>query len=177
MPKTPNNGPAHGRFRNSVVNINSKYGTKADAFPMSPNTIAQFGIQRQNLMFSNTVARASLAAEAARIRGQYRMDRASAVAAGEAGMADAQGNAAERGMLGSSVDRVQRENVKAATQGEIMSSRFNRDSGLIGVGVGRLQAEAELRMGLVNLALQRRAMQREMALGAFASGGQNPWGY
>lgn len=174
--KPPNSGPTHGRFRNTQKNLFSKYG-KSDVFPLSPGEIASNTGQRASMLYANKVARASLTAQAAQVRAAYRMARRQAVEAGRAGLSDVAGSMADRGIIGSTVHQAGDEQVRGATQGEVQAARFERTSGLMGVNLSRLQADAELRMGLAALAAQRRARQREMALAAYGSGGQNPWGY
>ena len=174
--KPPNSGPSHGRMRNTNRNLFSKF-PNADPFPLGPTDSVGFGIQAQNLRFSNQVQRASLSAQATMLRSQHRMSRRGAIEAGIAGTAEVSGAMADRGIIGSTVHQAENENVKATTQGAIADSRFSRDAGLMGVNTSRLEADAALRMGLTQIGMQRRAAQRGMALGAFGSGGQNPWGY
>lgn len=176
MANPPNNGPSTGRNRNTQRNLFSKY-KDAQPFPLSPSAIASNAGVRQNLIYGNQITRASLAAQAAQIRAGYRMGRRTAVEAGKAGLSDVAGSMADRGLTGSTVHQAGRQDVLAAAQGAVQGARFDRDVGLLGVNLSRLEADAQLRLGLAQLAAQRRAQQREMALAAYGSGGQNPWGY
>lgn len=172
----PNNGPAHGRFRQTIKNT---YGDtrRADPFPLGPSDQSALGMARRDLFFNNKIAMASLRQQAQMVKSQYRYAKRNAVAEGRAGISAVAGDAAERGMLGSTVQAVGQENVRAGVQGAIGDEFMNRQAALMEVNQSRLQAVAQLRMGLSDLAMKRAAAQREMALGAFGSGGQNPYGY
>lgn len=176
MPDTPNNGPTHGRFRNTMKNL---YGDvrRADAFPLGPADQMAQGIQKRNLWFQHRVAKASLKQQAAMLKAQYKYQRRGALDEGRAALSDVSGGMADRGLVGSSVHQAQRQGVIGATQQGIGDLRMERDIGLMDVNMQRLQEIAALRMGLGELAMQKAAAQRQMALAAFASGGQNPWGY
>ena len=176
MPNPPNSGPSHGRFRNTQKNIFSKF-MKADPFPQRPSDIAGMAGQRSSLIYNNKVARGSLKAQAAQVRAGYDLARRGAIEAGRTGISEAAGAMADRGMTGSTVQQAAIQTEQGIAQGEIQGARFERDTGLLGVNISRLEADAQLRMGLSQLAAQRRAQQREMALAAYGSGGQNPWGY
>lgn len=176
MPETPNNGPTHGRFRKTM---NSLYGDarKADAFPLGPSEQIAHGMQRRNLWLSHQVSQASLKMQAKMVKAQYRYGKQGLVGEGRAALSDVGGEMADRGIVGSSVHQAGREEVKAGVQSGIGEMRMQRDQELMNVNMQRLQGATDLRLGLGDLALQKAAQQRQMALAAFASGGRNPWGY
>lgn len=176
MAANPNNGPAHGRFR-KTLSEEFRQAQRADPFPLGPGDTNAFGQQKRDLFFQNNVALASLKAQAQMIRAQYRQAKRGAVASGRSAMADVQGNMAERGIIGSTVNQVEREGVRGNVQGAIGEAFMAKQGGLLGVNQSRLEALAQLRLGLSDLALQKSAAQKQMALAAFGSGGQNPWGY
>lgn len=174
MPQTPNNGPAHGRNRNSMKN---RAAGGAPAFPLSPSERLALGIQRSNLFYDYNLAKASLKGQAKLIKGQYGLASSGIRSDVLAGISDTSGVMAERGISGSAVHQAGVEDVQASGAGALAEARLARDSGLLDVNQSRLAAESQLRLGLRELILNRSTRQRELGLASYASGGRNPWGY
>lgn len=176
MPQNPNNGPAHGRFRKTM---NSQYGDvrKANPFPLGPIDRVTQGLERQQLGLARGVQMASLKQQARDIRAQARYNKQGIISQGRAGLSEAAGAANDRGMLGSTVAAVAEQEVRGSIGAGLAENFTQRQQGLVGVAQGKLEAITAHRMGLIQQLINRAAQQREMALRAFGSGGQNPWGY
>ena len=172
----PNNGPSHGRFRNTMQ---ERYhnAPNAQPFMLSPEESTQFGIQARNLRFQNKVTMATLGQQARDVRTQYREIKRGALSEGRAALGDVAGDAADRGMVGSSVQVAGEQGVVGETQNTIGSAYLDRTGALQDINLQRLAGVGEFRMGLADLALTRAARKRTLALAAMGSGGANPWGY
>ncbi len=173
MPDAPNNGPAHGRFRNTM----KATVRRADPFPLDPSEVGTFGRAKRDLWYSHKIAMAGLKAQAQMVRGQYKFARQQTNAEARGAIAQVSGDMAERGMVGSTVQAVANQGVAGARDAALAQGFMDRQQSLLGINQSRLEAVAQLRMGLSDIAMQRAELQRRRALQAFGSGGQNPWGY
>jgi hypothetical protein len=177
-PGTPN---TPGRNRNTVNNNNSKkkkspYGT-ADPFPLGPGDQTEFGLARQALKYDYGIQRASLSAQAKMTRAAYKQTAQGIRADTQSGISEVGGAMADRGLIGSTVQTAGIQDVKAEGEAALGDAFQTRQQELFGVATSRLDAISKLRFGLAELAMRKAAQQRQMALQAFGSGGQNPWGY
>lgn len=174
--ESANNGPTHGRFRNTMSELYNGV-RRADPFPLGPSDSTALGMQRRDLFFQQRVAMAGLKSQAQQVKAQYRFAKQGIIGEGRAAMSDTEGALNDRGMIGSSVQMAEQEGVRSAAQGAIGEAFLNRQGALGAVNQSKLEAISQLRMGLSDIALQKAAQQRQMALAAFGSGGQNPWGF
>lgn len=179
MPRDGNAGPRTGRNRNTVRNREARgmRGMMAEPFPLGPQDNLGLGLQRDSLLYDNQIARASLRAQAQLARADYRYARSGAREQYRTDMAAVQGDMADRGILGGTSHVAGEANAFAARQGAVAEAQRARTGSLMQVHQGRLEALAALRRGMAQVAMQRAAMQRQMALAAFGSEGQNPWGF
>lgn len=168
MPLDSQSGPKHGRFRNTLT---------AQPFPLKPTDAFAFGVQRGQLKYNYKTTMADLATEANRVRTASRLARF--------GIADdyrhqrgaLTADAVDRGIVGSSAAIVDQESASADRMAAMSANRYDRDSALIDINTQRLRAGQALEMGLKNIYGGKAALQQEMALGAYGSGGSNPWGF
>lgn len=170
----PNNGPAHGRFRTTMQ---ERLHNKAQPFPLSPVDSVSLATRGRDLRFQNRVTMASLGQQAQGVKDQYRMLRSQAIGQGQSALSDVQGDVEDRGLAGSSVQVAGEQGVYGATQQDIGEAYLARTQALGDINMQRLASITGTRLGLGDLALERAARKRQLALAAFGSGGQNPWGF
>lgn len=168
MPLDAQSGPKHGRFRNTVT---------AQPFPLKPTDAFAFGVQRAQLKYNYGTTMADLATEANRVRTASRLARFGIAQDYRHTRGSLDADAIDRGMVGASASIVNQEQAYADRTAMMAANRYDRDQALIDINTQRLRAAQALEMGMKNIYGGKAALQQEMALGAYGSGGSNPWGF
>lgn len=180
QPNGPRARPTTGRNRNTMRNHAAGGGTggnPAGVFPLGVSDTTEFGIAKGALWDQYQLTRKNLRAQRQMVKSQYRHELGDIRADARGASSELQGSMAERGLIGSAVNLAETEGLRGEAQGMRADAALSKQTTMMGLGQQGLEANMQLRQGLVELMLRKAAAQREMALSAFGSAGANPWGY
>lgn len=168
----PRAGRSTGRANNTLVHNRSRLRAPSSAAnvpppPVSPSSAAAYGAQAAGLQLTLGAKLASLRAQRGILQGQFRMDKAQAKAAEIQGVTAAEGQAIDRGILGSSADLSARAGVKAQRAADVNAAIQQKVQGLLGIKLERINAANEFYTGMFDIQARKAAEQAELANQAF----------
>lgn len=131
--------------------------------PIDPNAAFSFNAQLQGLVGQTKGVLGSLKTQRQLIKSAFVNQRAAILRSRQSGLADAEGAAIDRGVLGSTGDFKARSSVRANAASQLAEAMNARAQALLANRTAQMQANSDLNMGVYNLEAQQAALQSAQA--------------
>lgn len=161
-----NNTLAHNASKTSLTPPSGAGGAVPPP-PVSPDSAAAYAGQMSALQLQLAQRLAAGRAQRGILQGQFRMDKAGIRADEIAGLSAAEGDAADRGVLGSSADLQQRIGVQSQAAAGVNQAIQSKVQGILGIKLDRIAATNDYYTGVFDIAARKAAEQANAANQAF----------
>lgn len=167
----PRAGMGSGRSRNTLVNLAGKKSNSAmpgGFIPaVSPGSALGYGAQTAQARYDYLAQLAALRAQRGMVVGNFQQARAGLKEQRLSDVSDAANAAAERGIVGSSVDMAGRASAHTTFAEGLATARSDRAQSLLSLAQQRLGVNSGYFRSLADIAAARRAEQAEMTAQMF----------
>ena len=130
---------------------------------LDPSAAFGFSEQLQGLYGQTQSTLGALKTQRALIKGAFTNQRAAILRSRQSGLAEAEGAAIDRGVLGSTGDFKARSAVRANAASQLAEAMNARAQALLANRTAQMQANSDLQMGVYNIEAQQAAMQSAQA--------------